>query len=61
MNSLHFLRPSSSSRLARGLRLAAATATLIATAAGCGIFDTTITLSPQEFKQNFGSASSAGG
>ena len=52
MNSLHFPRPSSTpSGLARGLRLATASAALIAAAAGCGIFDTTITLSPQEFKQ----------
>ena len=57
MNSLHFLRLSSTqSGLARGLRLATASAALIAAAAGCGIFDTTITLSPQEFKQNFGSS-----
>jgi hypothetical protein len=59
MSSLNYPRPkflfapesSPKATLHRSLRLATAIISLVAASTGCGIFDTTITLSPQEFKQ----------
>lgn len=64
MSSLNYPRPkflfapecSPRTTLQRSLRVASAVISLVAASTGCGIFDTTITLSPQEFKQNFGSS-----
>lgn len=56
---LAWLSPSNSparTTLSRALRFATASTFLFAAASGCGLFDQTITLQPQEFKQNFGNS-----